>query len=176
MENELVPDDLLQTRRLILRPIVESDAEEAHMWFSDSAVMEFFDYGPHARVEETLDRIKRYRRHYNRYGFGKCIILEKGANRPIGDAGLAVVEHTGETQVGYKLARAYWGHGFATEAAAALVQFGFARLELPRIVALIHPDNTLSTRVAEKVGFRYCRTDFRNNMEQLVYELLRKEA
>jgi ribosomal-protein-alanine N-acetyltransferase len=71
------------------------------------------------------------------HGFGKCIIVEKGTNQPIGDAGLAVLQDTGETQVGYKLASAFWGRGFATETAAALIRFGFTQLELPGIVALI---------------------------------------
>jgi RimJ/RimL family protein N-acetyltransferase len=67
-------------------------------------------------------------------------------------------------------------HGFATEAATALATFGFTQLELPRIVALIHPANVPSIRVADKMGFRYCRTDSRRGFEQLVYELWRKES
>jgi RimJ/RimL family protein N-acetyltransferase len=102
--------------------------------------------------------------------------VEKGTNTAIGDAGLAVVEDTGETQVGYKLARARWGHGFATEVATALVELGFTRLALPRIVAFIHPGNLPSIRVVQKVGLRYCRRDTRRGMEQLVYEMYRTEA
>ena len=125
------------------------------------------------------------RRHW--VGSDATVIITKGMalasasfwtvpHRPVGDAGLAVLEDTGKTQVGYKLARAYWGRGFATEAATALATFGFTQLELPRIVALIHPANVPSTRVADKMGFRYCRTDSRRGFEQLVYELWRKES
>jgi ribosomal-protein-alanine N-acetyltransferase len=139
-------------------------------------VMHFFDYGPHGRLEETVDPVRRYRTHYERHGFGKCIIVEKGTNAAIGDTGLSVVEDTGETQVGYKLAQAHWGHGFATEVATALVEFGFTRPALPRIVAFIHPGNLPSIRVIQKVGLRYCRKDSRRGMEQLVYEMYRREA
>jgi RimJ/RimL family protein N-acetyltransferase len=57
-----------------------------------------------------------------------------------------------------------------------LATFGFTQLELHRIVALIHPAIVPSIRVADKMGFRYCRTDSRRGFEQLVYELWRAEA
>ena len=60
-----------------------------------------------------------------------------------------------EIEIGYRLARAHWGQGYATEAVTAVRDYAFAALEMPRLIALIDPANTTSIRVAEKAGMRY---------------------
>mgnify|MGYP000309463774 CR=1 FL=1 len=62
---------------------------------------------------------------------------------------------TGETEVGYAIARQFWGRGFAAEAAEAFLDYGFQRLDLDKIVAVAHPENTGSRRVMEKLGMRF---------------------
>src|SRR5262245_4035062 len=56
--------------------------------------------------------------------------------------------------LGWMLRRAFWGKGYATEGASAALQFAFTRLNQPRVISLIHPDNAASIRVAERLGER----------------------
>jgi len=60
-----------------------------------------------------------------------------------------------ETEIGYRLARAYWGRGYATEAARAVRDYAFDTLRLQRLIAMIDPQNGASIRVAEKLGMVY---------------------
>jgi RimJ/RimL family protein N-acetyltransferase len=60
-----------------------------------------------------------------------------------------------EIEIGYRLERAAWGNGYATEAACAVRDYAFAILQIPRLIALIDPANVASIRVAEKIGMRY---------------------
>ena len=81
-----------------------------------------------------------------------------------------------EIEIGYRLARAFWGRGLATEAVQAVRDYAFEILGLPRLVAIIDPQNTASIHVAQKVGLRYEKdVIFRGNLQKL-YSLNRAEA
>ena len=86
--------------------------------------------------------------------------MEKNSRVVIGYCGLfyfpAIAEQP-EIEIGYRLARPFWGHGYATEAVAAVRDYGFSVLCLPRLIALIDPQNVASIRVAENAGMRYER-------------------
>jgi ribosomal-protein-alanine N-acetyltransferase len=62
------------------------------------------------------------------------------------------IEGREEIEVAYMLAKEYWGQGFATEAAQAILKYGFEEMDLPRLVCVINPANRASARVAEKIG------------------------
>ena len=72
----------------------------------------------------------------------------------MGEAGLQLLEAGPDVELGYTLARAAWGRGYATEAARAVLRWAFAGLRLPRVVAVADPANTASLRVLEKLGMR----------------------
>jgi len=156
----------------MLRPFKDSDVEAAHVWFSDPEVFRFYTYGPYPSLEETAERIRQYRLHSEQYGFAKCIVVEKSTGIPIGDAGLSFADDTGEVHIGYKFAKAYWGRGYATEAAEAWVRYGFDQLGLSRIVAFVHPQNATSIRVIQKLQFSYKRE---HSIDWQIYELLLAE-
>ena len=80
-------------------------------------------------------------------------------NRPIGRCGLNWWEQFGETEIGWTFARDHWGNGYATEAARAVLAWGFGTLGLTRITAMIHHGNTASTTVARRLGFALLRED-----------------
>src|SRR2546423_1748962 len=165
----------------MLRPFKDSDVEAAHVWFSDPEVFRFYTYGPYPSLEETAQRIRQYRLHSEQYGFAKCIVVEKSTGIPIGDAGLSFADDTGEVHIGYKFAKAYWGRGYATEAAEAWVRYGFDRLGLSRIVAFVHPQNATSIRVIQKLQFSYKREHSEHtehsehSIDWQIYELLLAE-
>ena len=98
-------------------------------------------------------RIAAFREGWKR-GFGVWAVEETATGAFLGQAGLAAMDRTADVEVLYALARPYWGRGFAREAAAAALRFGFERVGLGRIVAFVMPDNRASTRVLEAVGLR----------------------
>jgi len=150
---------ILETDRLLLREYVEGDAEAFYKLNSDPEVLRFVPDKPLLNVEQArqilVDHpIADYRKY--RFGRGACIL--KSTGEQIGFAGLKYLEELGEVDVAYRLMRSYWRMGLATEAALASVRFGFADLDLKRIIGLVMPENTASVRVLEKTGLRYAET------------------
>jgi RimJ/RimL family protein N-acetyltransferase len=112
--------------------------------------------------DETKDFLGRVIERYERDGFGLEAVVERAGGAIIGWAGLAVPHFLPEilpaVEVGWRLAKAYWGQGLATEAGAAAVDWGFTEGGLERIVSIYEPENAASGRVMERLGFTYERT------------------
>jgi RimJ/RimL family protein N-acetyltransferase len=148
---------ILKTNRLIVRQFRLSDAEAMNRVFGDAAVMRFGD-GPQS-PEWVYDWLSRCFENYRqRSGLGVWAVVEKGSAETMGYCGLFFFPDVGgqpETELGYRLARSYWGRGYATEAARAVRDYAFNTLRLPRLIALIDPQNVASIRVAEKLGMTY---------------------
>ena len=145
--------EAIQTERLHLVPFTADDAEAAFGWFGDPEVMQFVPKGPDASLEATRRRIGNYRQHQVNHGFSKWVIRQRGSVEPIGDSGLLVFEELKGIDLGFRLARPYWGRGFATEAASAWVRVAFLDLGLSRLTAFTHPSNLPSVAVLRKIGF-----------------------
>jgi RimJ/RimL family protein N-acetyltransferase len=151
--------EIAVTQRLILRHFRTSDAEAMDRVLGDAYVMRFGD------GVQAPDRVRFWIRReitdrYRTWGFGKWAVVEKASGDVIGYCGLAKFNDRvlpGEVEIGYRLARSHWGKGYATEAARAVVSCAFDTLELPRVIAVIDPENVASLRVAEKLGMRYVR-------------------
>ena len=79
-----------------------------------------------------------------------------------------------EIEVGYHLARAFWGRGYATEAARACLRYGFEQLKLERIVAVVRPENVASRRVLEKSGLSYTGMGYHYKAEVRMYAVTRQ--
>ena len=124
--------------------------------FSDAEVMRFGD-GPRP-AEWVRGWLRDCLESYERRGYGPWAVVEKAGGKAIGYCGLFYfpdVNGRPEIEVGYRLARAYWGRGYATEAVSAARNHAFAVLGLTRLIALIDPANFASLRVAEKAGLRH---------------------
>lgn len=164
-------DKPIETVRLTLRPFNDGDLHEAFSWFGDPLVMRFTPSGPDRDVAQTAARIATYRRHQTEHGFSKWVIVERNSGRPIGDAGLLFVPEYDWIDFGYRLARAYWGRGLATEVASAWVEQAFAQLKLSGLVAIVHPENHASIRVLQKLHFVEERRSEVMGMNSMVYRL-----
>lgn len=147
----------ITTDRLLLRPFRASDFEAAHAYASVEEVTRYTSFGPNSPAEtrEFLARAEAEaaeepRQHYN------FAITLRGEDHVIGGTGFRIDQpaHRG-AELGYVLHHDYWGRGIATEAAAAVMRFGFESANLHRIIARCHPDNIGSARVMEKLGMRY---------------------
>lgn len=148
----------IETERTFLRPYEESDARAAFGWFGDPEAMRFEPGGADRSVADTRARLAAYIAHQRGHGFSKWMILSSVDRRPIGHAGLMVLEETGEIELGYRLLRSEWGKGLATEVAQAWLQYGRTNLGLERIIAFTRHDNQASQRVMKRLGMRFCRT------------------
>jgi len=145
----------LATERLVIRPYREDDAMALHEVFGSPEVMKWTPSPPSKDVAETTQRLARTMAFTARQppGMGLWALERKDSSEFLGQVGLFPVEGKGpEVEVAYELAPRIWGHGYATEAARALVEYGFGELDLRRIVALILPDNARSRKVASKCG------------------------
>jgi ribosomal-protein-alanine N-acetyltransferase len=85
------------------------------------------------------------------------------------------VDGADEIEIGYHVRRDLWGQGFATEAARACCDFGFANLEADRLISLIRPENLASRRVAEKNGMTIWKETIRANLLHYVYAIKRDQ-
>lgn len=146
----------LTTERLLLRHIHLLDGGPLERVFGDEEVMRFGDgVQTSAWVQGWL---RMCLEHYQRWGFGPYAVVERRRREVIGYCGLFFfpeLDGQPEVEVGYRLARAWWGHGYATEAARAVCGYAFNVLCIRRIIAMIDPQNAASIRVAEKLGMRY---------------------
>lgn len=145
----------LETPRLQLRPLQVSDVGVLVALWADPDVMRYMG-GPRdrQRVNRILDEELRAD---SPDPLGFCTVVEKVSGRVIGDCGLTAKEVDGRSEVElvYVFVVDAWGHGYATEAASAMRDYALGPLRLPRLIALIDPENIASARVAEKVGMRF---------------------
>ena len=142
-----------ETRRLVLRPIEESDAPGLHGAYGDAEAMRFWDAPPSVDVAETASRIRQTLAVERRW-HGMWAILSRSG----GFAG-AINYHNVDPRnrrlaLGWIVAPAFWKQGLVTEAAEIVLHHCFAAMEMHRIEALIEPENTASRRLATKLGFK----------------------
>ena len=120
---------------------------------SDPLVMRYVGSPPGARsAEETARRARE--RLVADHGLAGWWAIEGRDDGSFHGLGLLLPMPDGvDVEVGYRLARTSWGRGIATEATSALIDYAFATLDLPRIVAVVYTDNRASRRVLDKLGF-----------------------
>jgi ribosomal-protein-alanine N-acetyltransferase len=151
----------IETKRLILREWCESDAGSYVTMSRDIGYNCFSPPGAYLvrDEDEAKSQIRRRVALFEEREIGKFPIFLKEAGEFIGTCGLEPVEIDGrkEVELGYRLCLKYWGYGYATEAAAAVLEYGFDKLELGKIFAFVLPQNRASVKVLEKLGFRYER-------------------
>jgi [ribosomal protein S5]-alanine N-acetyltransferase len=147
---------IAETERLILRQFHIFDGEAMDRVFGDPEVMR---YGPGVQTQPWVRNwLRDCMDDYQTLGFGPWAVVKRLDSMVIGYAGLfhfPEIDGQSEIEVGYRLVRNHWGQGFATEAVAAIQAYAFQVLCLPRLIALIDPQNTASIRVAKKVGMHY---------------------
>jgi RimJ/RimL family protein N-acetyltransferase len=148
----------LETARLRLRPFRLSDGDAAFHWFSDPEVMKYIPLGADRTRADTQARIGRYQQHERRHGFSKWLVTDRASGEPIGDAGFFRMPD-GRPELGYRLARAWWGKGLATEAATKWLEVAREWLGLDEVWAYCHADHAASSAVAEKLGFQSAGTE-----------------
>jgi ribosomal-protein-alanine N-acetyltransferase len=145
---------LFSTERLAVRPKTLTDSEALHAVYGDRTVMRFSG-GSFATLQQTRDFVVSHMRHHETHGFSMWTLVERGAQRPIGDVGFLAYE--AGVEIGWHLRRSAWGQGYATEAARACLSYGFERLGFVRVSAFTERANTRSLKVIDKLGMQLVR-------------------
>jgi RimJ/RimL family protein N-acetyltransferase len=146
---------VLKTERLTLRRLTTDDAAFIFRLVNEPSWLRFIgDKGV-----KTLDDAREYIRtgpiaSYERFGFGLYLAELKGSGQPIGMCGLLKRDALEHPDIGFALLPEFWGQGYASESAAAVMAFGKDVLGLDRILAVTNPDNYSSMRLLEKLGMR----------------------
>ncbi|MFJ1924158.1 MULTISPECIES: GNAT family N-acetyltransferase [unclassified Streptomyces] len=147
---------MIETERLTLRPLATSDTDAFVELHADPEVNRFVGaYSP----QQALERLAGIERQWAERGHGLCAVELRSSGEFIGRSGLQYWQQFDEVELGWTFRAEHWGHGYATEAARACLDWGFATLDADYFTALIRPGNTPSVKVAERLGFAPRRQD-----------------
>jgi RimJ/RimL family protein N-acetyltransferase len=155
----------IETERLLLRPLRAEDADAYAELIADPEVMRFIGGGHTGSRADAPGAIERINARLHADGFGLLGAERRGDGVLVGRVGLLVWDPAtwrpgsrteigghGELELGWALARAHWGRGYATEAATAVRAWADEHVRWGRLISLVHPQNARSIRVAERLG------------------------
>jgi ribosomal-protein-alanine N-acetyltransferase len=145
---------ILETKRLILRHQILNDLDDLFALYNDPDVVKYIPDAPQS-YEEARQELKWHKNgHPEHPELGLWATIHKETNKFIGRCGLLPwkIDGQNEVEVAYLIDKAHWGRGLGTEAAKAILDYGFEKLMLSRLICLIDEENLASLRVAEKIG------------------------
>lgn len=152
---------ILETDRLILRTWQTEDIAPMAAINQDPKVMEYFPVLQD--LEKTKQLINKFTQHFEEHGYTFYAVELKEDHTFIGFVGLSMASFeahfTPAIEIGWRIASKYWGKGYATEAAQAVLHYAFTQLNLDEVVSFTVEDNTRSWRVMEKIGLRRSEAD-----------------
>ena len=169
----------LVTERLILRELSEEDFGTAHAILGDTEVMYAWEHG--FSEDETREWIEENVSCYRRDSAGYLAAIEKHSGALAGFIGPLIENVNGERRVGigYILGKKFWKRGLAAEGASAAIDYAFAHIGTPDVIAEIRPQNRASRLVALRLGMKELGsfTKIYNNKEMthIIYSITRKE-
>jgi RimJ/RimL family protein N-acetyltransferase len=157
---------MIETERLLLRPPDDSDIDVWAEMLGDREVARYLGPPLDSRAAVAA-HVRLILQRHEADGFGLLAVQRKSDGRVIGRSGFLVWDNRSwtpttrhdardhaEVEIGWTLCRDAWGHGYATEAGIACRDYGFANLDVDRIVAVIQRENDRSAAVARRLGMR----------------------
>lgn len=173
---------LFESNRLGFRKLQDTDLDFLFQLDSDPEVIRYVD-GRHPKtIDEVRATLTRVMAKYAEWGaFGVWVAEVKAASDPIGWFALKPLPGFPDIELGYRLLRKNWNHGFATEGGRRLVDLGFDHLGLREIAAITDPDNAASQKVLMKLGFthdgkRSYQSPVSDKVEQVDFFKLKKTS
>ncbi len=152
---------MLQTQRLILRNWQQSDLEPFAQMNADAEVMKYFPATLSRSESDAL--VERIENHHRVHRFGLWAVEERSTGAFIGFIGLNVptfeAHFTPTVEIGWRLAKAFWGQGYATEGARSAIDYGFEVIGLTEIVSFTAQLNLRSIAVMERLGMTHQEAD-----------------
>lgn len=162
---------VLETPRLRLRELEQSDFDELYAMLSDPLVMRYY---PSTRdVKQTQEWIDWMRERYVTLGYGLWTAQLRSSGEFVGQCGLLLqhIDGKDEIEVGYLFKSQHWHRGYATEAARASRDYAFQALGCQHVISLIRPVNLPSRAVAERNAMSIWKTTTFRGLETLVYRV-----
>ncbi|HEX9333140.1 MAG TPA: GNAT family N-acetyltransferase [Anaerolineales bacterium] len=170
---------ILETKRLILRHLVMDDLDELFELYNDLEIRRYFPEGV-LTLEETKEELEWFLNGHPKYPeLGLWATVHKETGKFIGRCGLLPweIDDKLEIEIAYLLNKSFWHQGLATEAAQGILNYGFEKLNLSRLICLIDPENAASQRVAERIGMNLERKVdgiAGDNFPTLIYSINKK--
>ena len=143
---------ILYTKRLMIRPLAVSDAEDMFEYAQTPLVGPKAGWAPHQNIQETIQILRSMVVFKPQYELGNWAIVDRSNHKMIGTIELYNYIPGFKAELGYALNPNYWGQGIVFEAGLKVLDYGFSVLELKRIEAGTFIDNFQSQRVCEKLG------------------------
>ena len=145
---------ILETKRLFLRRQIIEDLDALWALYCNPNITRFIPDAPRSREEAKEELEWHMHGHPEHPELGLWATIYKETGKFIGRCGLLpwTIEEQYDVEVAYTIAEEYWGQGFGTEAAQAILQYGFEKLNLSRLICLIEPENIASQCIAQKMG------------------------
>jgi RimJ/RimL family protein N-acetyltransferase len=167
----------IETPRLLLRAPASDDAAPLMAIHQDPDVIRYVLIGnPAAGITAAWRSVAIMVGHWHLRGYGQWTVIEKADRQVVGRVGLWNPDGWPGVELGWVIRRERWGHGLATEAASAALDWTWDHVDTDHIIILIQPDNARSIRVAEKLGQRLERTELVSGAELKVYGIHRPTA
>lgn len=155
MTNPFEPFPILETPRLVLRKIEDSDLQTIFRLQSDPEITRYFGRPPHSRIEQSEELLYKINDGLKNGTSIRWAITLRPSLAMIGSTGFwRWNQPHRNAEIGYELDAAHWGKGIMVEAIRPTLAFGFRAMNLHRVEANIDPDNLGSRRVLEKLGFQ----------------------
>lgn len=169
---------ITETPRLLIREFVLEDAAEIIPLHGDPEVIQYTG----DKVEPSLEGNQKiiqdiWLKEYKQYGHARWAVVHKADNKIIGWCGLKYEPKFEAIDLGYRYLKSYWGKGIGTEAAKAVIAYGFTHLDMERIVAIAMKENPNSVKIMEKIGMRYEKMApaFDPNLDLIWYVITKEE-
>ena len=169
------PVIILETKRLLLRRQMIEDLDDLWALYCDPEITRYIPDAPRSRAEAKEELEWHMNGHPRFPELGLWATIHKESGKFIGRCGLIpwTINGQNEVEVAYTIAREYWGQGLASEAAQAILNYGFARLNLSRLISVIDPENVASQKVAEKIGMTFEKEERDELGSFLIYSITR---
>lgn len=165
----------VETERLILRAVAQTDQHDLFEMDSDPDVHRYIENQPVQSIDTISKIITMLRNQYRENGIARWAVVIKSTNECIGWCGLKYFnqplnQHNNFYELGYRFKKKHWGKGYATESSKAVLDYGFKHLNTDAIYAITDPNNINSQKVLSKLGFNFIETfdyegDFTNWFE-----------
>lgn len=170
----------VETKRLCLRPVMASDADDLFKIYGDPATNLFNPAGPYPDIHHAKTVLNRWLTHWENNGFGNwAISLRTNPENIIGFGGLSILSYADMSinNLGYRFAEEVWGKGLATEFSECAVRYGFIDIKLTEISAVVRGNHLASQKVLQKTGLKYIRDidDVKDAPPSLLYSLTRDD-
>ena len=167
--------DTLETDRLVLRMLRESDFDAYAEMCGDAEVMRYIGDGQPLARPMAWRNLAQMVGHWSLRGYGLWAAEERSSGALVGRIGFWNPDGWPGFELGWMLRRSFWGRGYATEGARAALRYAFTELRQPQVISLIRPENAASIRVAERLGERRLDTTEVMGTPALVYRITREE-